>query len=468
MRKYILIFAAFALIGTTACNDWLDVRPKTTVGEEELFSREVGFMEALAGIYIKMAKPELYARTLSYGFIDVLGQRYQYGDWGNADFYTFPSARNEATLNSIWRSMYNQIANINNLLHWTDKNRHVFTTDGYYELVKGEALGLRAFMHFDLLRMYGPVYMNDPQAARISYRREFSRDPQEPLPSDQVITAILEDLAAAEELLADADPLLFTFPRTKTEEDILYTGNDVFKTYRQCRMNLYAVRAMMARVHLWAGDTAQAARYAQMVVDSRQFELVDNALDRARSREVIFSIYVDRFNEQAGRDFFGEYPQYSIASRTFLDAQFSVAEDGANDTRYREGTGFEQNGAVWVSVKYRQTGLWWSTMNTVRLIGLPEMYYILAECTADHTESARYLNRVRDRRAIEPTSYSTPAAKRNAIEREYRKEFYGEGQLFFFYKRLGYETFLHSPLRVMTDANYVFSIPDDEVIFGKS
>ena len=67
MRKYILIVC----LGLFAsCSNWLDVQPKTMVEEEEVFSRELGFKEALAGIYIKMATTDLYARNLSYGFID--------------------------------------------------------------------------------------------------------------------------------------------------------------------------------------------------------------------------------------------------------------------------------------------------------------------------------------------------------------------------------------------------------------
>ena len=54
----------------------------------------------------------------------------------------------------------------------------------------------------------------------------------------------------------------------------------------------------------------------------------------------------------------------------------------------------------------------------------------------------------------------------DSLEKEYRKEFYGEGQLWFFYKRLGYETFMFCPINRMTEANYRFSIPDDEIALG--
>ncbi|TWV99923.1 RagB/SusD family nutrient uptake outer membrane protein [Chitinophaga pinensis] len=33
-----------------------------------------------------------------------------------------------------------------------------YTTSGRDSTIRGEAYAIRAFMHFDLLRLYGPVY----------------------------------------------------------------------------------------------------------------------------------------------------------------------------------------------------------------------------------------------------------------------------------------------------------------------
>ena len=62
-------------------------------------------------------------------------------------------------------------------------NREVITTPGYYEIMKGEALGLRAFLHFDLLRMFGPVFAMEPQGKAIPYRTVFSNEPTPVLPA---------------------------------------------------------------------------------------------------------------------------------------------------------------------------------------------------------------------------------------------------------------------------------------------
>ena len=49
-------------------------------------------------------------------------------------------------------------------------------TEGYRDLMKGEALGLRAFHYFDLLRLWGPIYSQDSTKACIPYREKFNSE----------------------------------------------------------------------------------------------------------------------------------------------------------------------------------------------------------------------------------------------------------------------------------------------------
>ncbi len=457
-------------VGITSCSGWLDVKPKKTVEEEELFSREIGFKEALTGAYIKMTSTSLYTRELSYGFIDILGQRYKNGKSGTQSFqnglyYTFPSSLTESTTNAIWEKTYNIIADLNNLLYWVDKSKQVLSTPGYYEIIKGEALGLRAFLHFDLLRMFGPVYKEHPGANSICYRTVFSRESAELLPAGTVIDSVVADLKQAEVLLKDKDPLSFDFPQSSYEAEDM--EGDPFLVYRHKRMNLYAVKALLARVYLYAGEKGKAAGYAGEVIGSGLFEPIsDNSIDRIFSKEIIFSVYIDKFADQVANQFIDG--NYKITDRKFLVEMFEVAVDGANDIRLREGVGFDYDAFAIGTRKYKQENMWISTENTVPLIRLPEMYYILAECEQDYDKSAAYLNVIRDARGIDEISYRTETAKLNEIEKEYRKEFYGEGQLFYFYKRHFYSTFLHCPVAPMTEDNYRFSLPENEVLFGKT
>ena len=472
MRKNIIISAVLVLfVGMTSCSGWLDVKPKKTVEEEELFSREIGFKEALTAAYIKMANTNLYAKNLSYGFIDILGQRYENGKgtdtYQDELYYTFPSKKTEEFTSVIWGKMYNIIADLNNLLYWVDKNKTVFTTPDYYEIIKGEALGLRAFLHFDLLRMYGPIYKEHPDARSICYRSVFSREATELLPAKTVMDSVVVDLKRAEELLTDTDPLLFDFPHEEDLDEREMKG-DRFLVYRHKRMNLYAVKAMLARAFLYMQDKENAMKYANEVIDSKIFTLVaDNTFDRIYSTEIIFSIYVDKFEDQVKNEF--TRGAFSISDRQFLNELFDVASDGGNDIRMREGVGFDYDTFSAATRKFKQDNMWASTEGTIPLIRLPEMYYILAECEENDDLSADYLNKVREMRGIDATSYKNNASRKlTEIEKEYRKELYGEGQLFYFYKRNFYTNFLHCPVAQMTEKNYVFSLPENEQLFGKT
>ncbi|NDV65410.1 RagB/SusD family nutrient uptake outer membrane protein [Bacteroides sp. 224] len=468
---YIILFIfGFLFI---SCESWLDVKPQKLTEEEELFSREQGFKEALTGVYIKMASTDQYATTLTYGFMDILAQRYRFSNsslnYQDPDYYNFNSTLNESRMNGIWKNLYNDIANLNNLLTWIEKNASVLISPNYYEIIKGEALGLRAFLHFDLLRMYGPGYdPGKPQDRNnqlsIVYRTEFNRDVLNASTFSEAGELIIKDLLEAESLLKETDPLDFSFP-------VVYPGEnskDGFLVYRYKRMNYYAVQALLARVYLYIGNKTKAAEYANKVIESQQFKLVlDNNQDRVYSTELIFSLHVHKFVDTIEKDFNGR-ASYVINDYDFFKEQMNVDADGTNDIRVRPGSGFEYENGVRVCQKFNQTGLWYSTTGTMPLIRLPEMYYILAECATDYTTSYNYLNMVRGARGSGRVTYDTEEEKMEQIGIEYRKEFYGEGQLWYFYKRTGAKTFLHLPAEVgqLSPDQYKFRTPDNESIFG--
>ena len=95
------------------------------------------------------------------------------------------------------------------------------------------------------------------------------------------------------------------------------------------------------------------------------------------------------------------------------------------------------------------------------LIRLAEMYYVLAECAADAQTAAGYLNAVREARGVDPTGL-TEATRLNEIEKEYRKEFYGEGQLFFLYKRLDAAFNLNGTMHKLSRGEASLPLPVDQ------
>lgn len=479
MIKY--ISACCILLLATSCSDWLDVNPKNNIKEEELFSTEQGFKEALTGIYMAMCDASLYGREMTYGFLDILAQRYDTQsnterlDYTRTDWYTFPSSQTETYTNKIWGGHYNIIANINNFLTNLESKGEVVTSDGYRDIMKGEMLGVRSFLYFDLLRMFGPVYKDNPASATLPYRTEFDRSIVRLMPASELLDNLIISLKEAEQLLEN-DPMNISFPTANSDEQDV----DPFLNYRFNRMNKFAVKAVLARVYLYKGDAqskALAAEYARQVIDatkgkSRLFTLItDNATDPVCSTELIFALSMDseKYEDRIELDFqAGMTNAYFVKDRDRVYELFDTENDGYNDMRMKEGQGFTISNTGSYVLKFRQTGLFSTAIkNIMPVIRLPEMHYILAECTNDLDQSAEMLSVVRSARGLSNIdTFANEEKKLTEIEKEYRKEFYGEGQLWFFYKRLGYQTFQFCPIDNLTENNYRFPIPDDEKALG--
>ena len=236
---------------SVGCADFLDVQPKDKQSEKQLFATRGGYYTAVNGIYNKMASAALYGKNLSYELVDVISKRYQplsvntYLTALSTFAYTDNSVETE--LSNTWTAAYNTILNCNVVLENIDKSEGVLSTVES-RVLKGEMLAVRAFLHFDMLRLFGPVYKLQPQAESIPYNESSKVVALPLLPADSVIhEKILRDLDEAEGLLADSDPVIAEGPMASLEED-----QDVYSRYRQLRMNYYAVQALKARVYLYA------------------------------------------------------------------------------------------------------------------------------------------------------------------------------------------------------------------------
>ena len=108
---------------------------------------------------------KLYGENLSYGFLDKIGQMFGYLNTTNNDTeilnYDYTNNTVRSTIDNIWTSQYQAISYVNNVLGNLDQ---LNSSDESLRLVRGEAYGLRAFLHFDLLRLYCPDYRQQPEA----------------------------------------------------------------------------------------------------------------------------------------------------------------------------------------------------------------------------------------------------------------------------------------------------------------
>ena len=468
MKKsiYTIVLGLAGVVSLQSCSEWLDVTPNTDLPAKELFTTENGFQSALAGLYIAMTEEDTYGKNLSFGLTEQLAQMYDKLPDGTTDrssvyIYdreTSGAYNTKGVLANIWRAQYNTIANANNLLKWWDLNGEVVLLDTVKRnMIRGEALALRAFLHFDLLRGWGPVdYAGNPEVREMScmpYRTVADHSKQPLLPAREVVARIISDLKAAKECMG--------------YEKGLDLGSDLEK--RNLRFNYHAINAMLARVYSYAGEKDSAAMYACKVIEECGLTLQSgNDNDPILSKEVILGLNMYELEDNLSEYFaVGEKmtTKYYLNIPTLNLIYESVGSE-SEDMRAK-GTAFYRNNEQQcaISLKYVE-----NKNGIIPLIRLPEMYYIACEATEWGEDAAVYVNTVRNKRGIskaKDVSCDTDELRVAALNKEYRKEFYGEGQYFWFLKSHGIAGALAHCLEVvLVQENFVFPLPDAEVEYG--
>lgn len=467
--KYIVVLfiTSFLLQG---CNKYLDIAPKSSVAEEEMFTSEIGFRQALNGVYSTIASRNLYGDNLSMGFMSALAQDYNTsgtdGLFVKTRNYEYDSPEVVTYTGQIWNKAYNCIAGLNNILKFCEQNRAVLSEDSYNE-IKGEALGLRGFLHFELLRIFAPSFISSPQEKAIPYRLTIDHYSQIPETVTGVTDLALKDLLESVDLLKKVDPIL--------------SG----ATERRYKFNFYAAKGILARLYLYRGDQNNAYSVAKEVVDSQVFPFVDKSAvsaiagikDRLFKSELIFAVRNRNIETWAYDQYFTFYGSFSSRlSRSEADFKslYEVSSVGEGDIRWLNL--FEDSEGFKFPSKFWQTSS--TTIDSLRLdhmvpvVRCSEMRYIIAETAPSAEEALNQLNQVRLARTIPALPITAANLDRafiqNEITKEYRKEFYAEGQLFFYYKRRNFTDipFKPSGMTNFNTKNYILPIPTDELEFN--
>ena len=450
MRKIFTYTMVMLMVTLSSCDAWLDVKPYDKMSQDELLSTESGYIKLLNGIYVELNRDMLYGGALSVEMIEIMGGAYVIGTdnsvWGNyADLaeYEYGADYWRARLNETWNKAYALILNCNLLLENLDKTGVKFTGDNY-KIIKGEALALRAMLHFDMLRLFGPVFSRNPEMLSIPYYKKYSVVPNERLTASQVAAEITHDLHEARILLAN-DPVRTSGTMTSAPSD----GSSTFMYYRNLRLNYFAVTALLARSGLYFGDKDAAYQYSTEVIKAAQegiFPFVDKNLvsgspedpDRIFSSEVIFALT----HSQRNTLFKGYFDPSRIPNYVFRmdnDLMSNViygggATTGGSQDDYRYRVNWVATGANRYFYKYSDMVDSGSITNTmIPMIRLGEMYLIAAESrSADIEAGVSYVNQLRAARGVSKLQTLT----QKTLQYEYIRELYGEGQLFFMYKRM--------------------------------
>lgn len=449
MKKILYtIFLTVAALATTSCEDFLNIIPEGQAKRDELLLTTEGLEEAMYGVYAQLRSTTLYGQELHFHTLEIMAHN-MYCDGhttltalGN---FEYDNTDVKSIFESIWTAMYKNISNVNSVLN---SPLIVDATKFPYTIYKGEALGLRAFMHFDLVRLFAEQYTLNPKANGIPYATEFSLNTPEFESLEKNYEHILADLLEAEKLLADEEK---------------YEGEGNYMLDRQIHFNKYAVKAVLARVYLTMGNKDKAAQYAKEVIDGGKYylkemtEVKDDLAGVLSVKECIFGVYHPSFYTTVSEKLQKTTTRYSLDLRPDFKDIYNRDRLG-NDYRLNSYFSTATLGSEQVDRLCKLTDVYELNNNVgdrplelilgINMIRIPEMYYIMAEVLLeeDAAQALGYYNAVRTHRGLEPLPtevvdeetgevVNRPLTLQHINEERY-KEYFGEGQLFFNMKRL--------------------------------
>lgn len=489
-RTWIIMVLVAGLL--SACSDWLDVKPEDEVDANVLFETGQGYRNALNGVYNNMAEGTMYGKEMTWGTVDVIAQLYESFEtrytWYKVMNYEYTDKDVKSIVSNIWSNTYTAITNCNNLLAEVDKATPDVFAEGQIEknLILGEAYALRAYLHFDILRLFAPAPIVADNKGYIPYFEKHGSLSEPYLSVDSVIGRVERDLLRAKNLLAMYDTVgrnaaaLLTDIRLEGASNALGGDeaiDDLFFFYRGYRMNYYAVTAMLARVYDYARRGEEACKQALEVIHAKGWNSSD-------SRTWCFDFTETTTSKVFQTPKLHDGVIFGLSNSTLIDDYKPyVTNEGCQlklDKEKIYGKSLEDVRASLISadkysLKYQEhSGGVDQVDDLIPMIRLSEMYFIVSDYLyrngktvemRDYNDNLvnqdgiRVLRDVRFGRGItewNETSVTNIDEMENAIIAEARREFIGEGQLFFYYKKYN--------KKPVDGVVYSFPLPDNELI----
>jgi tetratricopeptide (TPR) repeat protein len=436
MKKYntiiIMTLLTFAIM-FTSCSDFLNTNPTDRLPADQVETLSDA-EKIVNGFYINMKWNDYYGTPLmllgeTRG--DDLRPRRETG--GYAQIYNYEFTPSNYSYSGIWSTAYNIIMNTNVFLNiWGNIPATSVDEIAQKDDLKGQALTVRAFCHFDIARVYGYPYQKDNGASlgAVVGNRKFNLGEQVERSSvNQTYEFIIQDLT-------EALPLLSTDKNH---------GN----------FNYWGAKGLLARVYLYMGDYDNAFKHADEILTDADnpYALISNAeyvdsWGKPDSPETMLELLTSAFShidDNGGVDSWyyvlWHGAGFSGGNLIPTDAWLAVLDEDPDDVRHgltQQGTDEGVN-FRWLAKFCGNNGDGDFKINNPMIMRLSEIYLIAAEAALmkaaiDQSKADYYLHRIRER--ANPAATQITATVDDVLN-ERRKEFIGEGHRYYDLGRLG-------------------------------
>ncbi len=444
--KYKIIFIALVSISFIACKKTIDILPQSNLTSASFYSNFAEVSAALTGCYNGMQTPLI----TEWQFTELRSDNTKQGVPGStnsnnrdiSDLDMFIPSTTHQALADYWSNTYNNIRNINTLLQKLNVTYDpaagtinfgasvAAVTDSERKQIAGEALTIRAYHYFKMVRLFGGVFLVHKP---LSFAESKTTNRSTVADMYKFIEADLRTAAASLK------------NQTYAQQASVDRG----------RMTIWAAKSMLAKVLLTQNKKAEAIPLLQDVISNSNHNVLASyssvfSITNEMNSEIIMAVRFKAGNLGLGSPFGNDFGPLGTGS-----AVINGDGDGLNyptseiDTLTNGNTRkpvligvFTQGNSVKLYIKkyLNPVGTKDDGESDWPIIRFPDVQMMLAEAQGYSQASLDLINAVRPRagEALLTTSNTpTVAAFERALSRERRLEFAFENQRWFDIVRFG-------------------------------
>lgn len=404
MKKNTLLYI-IPIAFLCSCNKMLDVNtPSNTLYPSSVFSDSSNTKSALLGLYSGVEYTNTYLYWLTQWNM-------LYADEATTATL-YPAFLNNALTSSdanvpdIWNNNYSNIYRANELIEGVQASTTLSTATA--QQVKGEALFWRAYLHFDLLNIFGSIPL-------ITSTNTSTNATAPQATSAAVFAQMISDLKQSAAYL----------PATYT-----VSGGE------RTRVNKLAAMAFLAKVYLYNQDWANAEAMADSIIGNSLFSLSTDLTKTFLNSSTEAILQFD--NKPTGYvGLAGSFIPTAAVMPTYSLTTQLVAAFESGDLRMTNWTGTSAGYYYPAKYKVYVSG----STEYITLLRLAEIYLIRAEARAEQNNisgAQNDINTIRARAGLGITTAADQSSLLLAIEQERRVELFCEwGNRFYDLKRTG-------------------------------
>lgn len=449
-RMAFLIASIVGPILFISCESFVEIEvPNSQLTAENVFKDKATAQAALANIYIKMQNNVLVTGNFN-GISNLLGN---YAD--DLNYYGIDGQREEAfyknvllpsnsTISEVWNNTYNLIYASNAVIEGVTASTGIPQNEKG-QLI-GEALFLRAYLHFYLVNLYG----NIPFVTTTDYRLNTTIAKKAPA---EVYSLIIEDLINAKLVMPDE-----------------YSSDE------RVRPNKSVVEALLARINLYNENWNAAEAEANLVINNTSLYGLEEDIDKVFLKDSPGTLWQlmpqfagnNTFEAQSFIFLTGPPPVSGLSSSLIESFE---PEDLRRD--HWVGTVTDGLETWYFANKYKENNNTGSSREYSILFRLEEIYLIRAEARThlgNISGAKEDLNKIRHRAGLTDAPAGTQSELLKAILKERQVEFFTElGHRWFDLKRFGVaDQVLETRKMGWNSTDILWPLPQSELLLNRN